>query len=57
MAYGTVVRADASQRGKEVRIERHGTQYAVYYDGRQVVGLTSDYDYARNKYDQYMKDD
>ena len=55
MAYGTVVRADVSRSGKEVRIERHGTQYAVYYDGRQVVGLTSDYDYALNKYDQYMR--
>ena len=55
MAYGTVVRADVSRSGKEVRIERHGTQYAVYYDGRQVVDLTSDYDYALNKYDQYMR--
>ena len=55
MAYGTVVRADVSRSGKEVRIEKHGTQYAVYYDGRQVLGLTSSYEFALSKFDEYRR--
>ncbi|MBQ9016817.1 hypothetical protein IJ103_01035 [Candidatus Saccharibacteria bacterium] len=54
MAYGDVVRADVSRSGKEVRIERHGTQYAVYYNGQQVYGLTNSYDAALSAFTRYM---
>lgn len=50
----TIVRADVSRSGKEVRLERNGTQYCVYYDGRLVVGLTSSYEYALKEYTLYI---
>lgn len=50
----TIVRADVSCSGKEVRLERNGTLYCVYYDGQLVVGLTSSYEYALKEYTLYM---
>ena len=47
--------SNTSRSGQDVSIEQHGSQYCVKMDGRQMTGLTSDYQAAKSAYEQYLR--